>query len=83
MKDLLLGQESAFPEPYLNDPHFALSIEKGMSKRFYAACAAMQGLLPLIALEKKIRFHGEELNVENLISASFVYADELLKQEQQ
>ena len=48
----------------------------GMSKRFYAACAAMQGLLA-----------GGDLNdlqysFEQVIpKLSFMYADEILKQE--
>lgn len=74
-----LGQYPAFPiseeqmdriEKY---PH--MSIMGGMSKRFYAACAAMQGILanPVPDLVK----------MSNSIIAEFAYrvADELLKQE--
>ncbi len=47
--------------------------EKGMSKRFYAACAAMQGLLAN---------PGRGYTVEQLAQVSFESADELLKQEE-
>ncbi len=33
--------ESAFPEPYVNDPNLGISHTPGMSKRFYAACAVL------------------------------------------
>lgn len=46
----------------------------GMSKRFYAACAAMQGLLANPSLHT-LYTHNE------IISFSFEIADELLKQE--
>ena len=45
----------------------------GMTKRFYAACAAMQGLLA----SNRYRV----LKEESLIKESYEYADELLKQE--
>jgi hypothetical protein len=67
-----LGQEPAFPV----DPHtlkFLLATETGISKRFYAACAAMQGLLRSPAV---MRFTDEEI-----ITKAYSLADELLKQE--
>lgn len=54
------------------DKH-AKKIQNGMSKRFYAACAAMQGML---ASPFDIKGGKSEL-----IKMSFEYADELLKQE--
>ena len=67
-----LGQEPAFPN---------LSIltysPEGMSKRFYAACAAMQGLLA----NRYPDVIG--LTTEQLIGVSYECADELLKQENQ
>ena len=54
---------------------------KGMSKRFYAACAAMQGILASPGNEPK----SEETLSEyyrKLVKASYMLADELLKQEQ-
>lgn len=59
----------AFPLPKdrsLNDDG-----KEGMSKRFYAACAAMQGLLA----------SGSYSSMENCIADAYAHADELLKQE--
>jgi hypothetical protein len=54
-------------------------IEEGMSKRFYAACHAMQGLL---ARSQKDFQGNNNLPVPYLVAGfSFEYADELLKQE--
>jgi len=50
----------------------------GMSKRFYAACAAMQGLL---VAGGTIR--NESIAVEELITISYGLSDELLRQEGQ
>lgn len=68
MNENKLGQEPAFPcEHFPQD-----STIEGMSKRFYAACAAMQGLIS---------------NPENkgtsqaCIRLSYEIADELLRQE--
>jgi len=58
-----LGQEPAFPQ---------LEVCDGMSKRFYATCAAMQGLLA---------GRSARLNCEFVAEEAFRYADELLKQE--
>ena len=46
-----------------------------MSKRFYAACAAMQGFIA------GVRGSGDGINTAELIQASYNMADELLKQE--
>jgi len=48
--------------------------QEGMSKRFYAACAAMQGMLANSVLIPR-------LDIEYKIKLSYKYADELLKQE--
>lgn len=61
-----LGQDPAFAacsENYGND---------GMSKRFYAASLAMQGV---------VASRNEMDTVEDLITRSYELADELLKQE--
>lgn len=50
----------------------------GMTKRFYAACAAMQGLC---ALPNKGTFESLEQANELLVKQSYAIADELLKQE--
>ncbi len=70
-----LGEEPVFPmfnsegiPTYLNnDPNF------GMSKRFYAACAAMSAIISRdeTFLDKKI----------GIVAIAYEFADELLKQE--
>jgi hypothetical protein len=62
MSEQKLGQDPAFPVEY---------VTVGMSKRFYAACAAMQGL---------ISHYGVEFE-ESHAKKAFYFADELLKQE--
>ena len=52
--------------------------QEGMSKRFYAACAAMQGLC---AVDDKGTFAIMKEVYEKLIKHSYALADELLKQE--
>jgi len=53
-------------------------IHPGMSKRFYAACAAMQGLL---ANKDLNRFGTHGNDSFDVITQSYKFADELLKQE--
>lgn len=48
-------------------------LNMGMSKRFYAACAAMQGLLANPSIE--------QLAPRDLIPDAYLFADELIKQE--
>jgi len=70
MKENKLGQEPAFAacsDTYGND---------GMSKRFYAACAAMQGLS---VNHLYANTHGSD--PKKLIKTAYELADELLKQE--
>ncbi len=72
-----LGQEPAFPieemQKNTNDSGVSeLVPHLGMSKRFYAACAAMQGLLAN-------RDFNHDLTA--VVKASYDFADELLKQE--
>lgn len=69
-----LGQEAAFPElttEYDGKGNILPFQTKGMSKRFYAACAAMQGLISHYGVA------FEELHIQK----AYYYADELLKQE--
>ena len=81
-----LGQEPAFPiteeqmdriEQY---PH--MSEMAGMSKRFYAARAAMQGLLSneLYLKDAALATKGKNI-VREIVSNAYAFADELLKQE--
>lgn len=81
-----LGDNPAFP---LNDLQ-ARSIEElnkgsvdGMSKRFYAACAAMQGILSNDATLKGAANSGlsNKEKVSVIINQSYIFADELLKYE--
>lgn len=65
-----LGQDPAFPK---NNVH-----EKGMSKRFYAACAAMQGFLSYGVANP---LGTNDPNYELIVKQSYKFADELLKQE--
>lgn len=71
-----LGQEPAFPissEAMKNRPPEHIGV--GMDKRFYAACAAMQG---------QIANRGLSLELNRLsrdVEYAYRYADELLKQE--
>lgn len=69
-----LGQEPAFPLPPEHNDNSMIpnDYDSGMSKRFYAACAAMQGLLSNTYISVRYDIIAEE---------SFEYADELLKQE--
>ena len=75
MENQKLGQEPAFAlsnsELNFNQHGVVKDESNGMSKRFYAACAAMRGLLsnPTIIPSDK------------LAEYSFKYVDELLKQE--
>lgn len=76
-----LGQEPAFQVPtncslkrdkndnIINCP------EDGMSKRFYAACAAMQGMLA------NMYTGGNGYAYSETIDLAYKYADELLSQE--
>lgn len=64
-----LGQEPAFANN-LNSESY---IEDGMSKRFYAACAAMQGLLA----NETAKLLSDEAVAYN----AYKLADQLLKQE--
>ena len=72
MKDKL-GQEPAFATSALLGAGEAV-FQEGMSKRFYAACAAMQGILS-----------GQQLqtlpNDLEIVEMAYELADELLKQE--
>ena len=82
-----LGQESAFPHDeygYINEdmPCNLIESHNGMSKRFYAACAAMQGLLANADWTKSANIPDDfDEYKERIANASYEFADELLKQE--
>ena len=71
-----LGQEPAFPQ---------IDITDGMSKRFYAACAVMQGLLANSQLTSLIASQFKDIDADKansvVVKAVYDIADELLKQE--
>ena len=84
-----LGQESAFVQPFCMDkegnfytPRERSIEDSGMSKRFYAACAAMQGLLANADWTKSANIPDDfDEYKERIANASYEFADELLKQE--
>ena len=78
-----LGQEPAFHTEYGFHKEIGQVSDTGMSKRFYAACAAMQGMLANSYLMEAI---SEEVKTTDgcmffIVRQSYQYADELLKQE--
>ena len=78
MENKKLGQEPAFPElstEYDGKDNVLPYQNKGMSKRFYAACAILTGKLS--------SFQGmiDKPYVEYLVKESYLIADELLRQE--
>lgn len=66
-----LGQEPAFGA-VAGTPQDGY-LQEGMTKRFYAACAAMQGLLA--------NPRSSDESQTSIINASYDIADKLLKQE--
>lgn len=86
-------QQSAYPEILLDTfSEKSCPQEHWMSKRFYAACMAMNGILsshkemlycdkqesiPSIGIKEK-----QILNTNNLVKLSYKIADELLMQEE-
>ena len=80
-----LGQEPAFAmsnsELNFNKQGVVKDESNGMSKRFYAACAAMQGMLA-----HSTRYHCRKEDEaltwkQGMIKEAYELADELLKQE--
>ena len=73
-----LGQEPAFPKDSFQNQY-----QIGMSKRFYAACMAMQGIMANSNWAESMRITDDwDEYRERVASASFEVADELLKQEE-
>ena len=75
MENQKLGQEPAFACTYEMriSGQNKLCYHEGMSKRFYAACAAMQGMLA----NQSVTHIPDEI----VIRTAYKLADELLKQE--
>ena len=82
MENQKLGQEPAFACTYEMKifGQNKLCYHEGMSKRFYAACAAMQGLLSNPSIGRPQSFADVD-GYEEFIKVCYSYADELLKQE--
>jgi hypothetical protein len=83
-----LGQYPAFPNVAFDSEgcftHWEDEGHFGMSKRFYAACKAMQGILSNSEAYKVIIEDADHQNKcfgEMIIKQSYQFADELLKQE--
>ena len=83
MENQKLGQEPAFACTYEMkiSGQNKLCYHDGMSKRFYAACAAMQGMLA-----HSTRYHCRKEDEaltwkQGIIKEAYELADELLKQE--
>lgn len=72
-----IGQETAFPsvsDISHDEYRTIISGTNGMSKRFYAACMAMQGLIANAP-------NGQLHNSSEGCALAYQWADELLKQE--
>jgi len=78
MNDEKLGQEPAFACMYGTSENGYL--QEGMSKRFYAACMAMQGLLSNHVYMDNLAYKFENGDIE-LVKDAYEIADELLRQE--
>lgn len=79
-----LGQEPAFSRAAFANEYGIDKPEGGMSKRFYAACAAMQGLIanPNIARPNPDSNIGTlEDQYKDFSKICYEYADALLRQE--
>jgi len=83
-----LGSNPAFPSEEVTERMGGMitrfSNHRGISKRFYAACAAMQGLLSnhVVVKEGAEIVEGNDREFfEVIIAKSFQAADEILKQE--
>ena len=70
-----LGQEPAFPKQGIHSDIY------GMSKRFYAACLAMQGLLSNSVFMSYMTQEYSDNTDKEVVRNAYELADELLKQE--
>lgn len=83
METLKLVPAPAFPiaDPDMTLPGQSTLETQGMSKRFYAACAAMQGFLSSGRFECLPWILGGLPQPEALVKYTYELADEILKQE--
>lgn len=71
-----LGQEPAFACECISANGSDGHIQEGMSKRFYAACAAMQGIL-------SGQDYRRPIANDEVVKVAYELADKLLEQENQ
>lgn len=87
MKEEKLGQEPAFPLPadvgvHYNSNGVISDPANGMTKRFFAACMAMKGML---AHSTRYHCRPEDSHLtwkQGMIKEAYDLADELLRQEE-
>lgn len=79
MKEEKKGQEPVFPQSgWVLERCGEINFDPmGMSKRFYAATNAMQGLLST----KNSDEHFDRILIKEIVTKSYEIADELLRQE--
>lgn len=87
MKDKKLGQSAAFARPGVEyragyTPSYNEPCD-GISKRFYAACAAMQGMVSTPGIYTTLSDFVDDRVMSIIIGRAYDYADELLKREEQ
>ena len=81
MKDEKLGQSPAYPVSNLEMRGFCGNEQvDGISKRFYAACMAMQGIIQSESFMKNQRESGVS-KTDFVAYWSYRMADEILRQE--
>lgn len=79
-----LGEKPAFPTDRVINRGVYENASQGISKRFYAACCAMQGILASEVMMTMALRGAKGINVKEeivVIKSAYEYADELLKQE--
>ena len=81
MKMEKLGQEPALPIVLQHGLSHDCHVEPGMSKRFFAACAAMQGILSNPAHAEQFLVNDWGVDGRRIAQNAWHCADELLNQE--
>ena len=79
MENNKLGQEPAFPNE--SNAYMQMPDCFGMSKRFYAACVAMQGLLSNSVFMSYMAQEYSDNTDKEVVKNAYELADELLRQE--
>ena len=79
MENNKLGQEPAFAA--ISNGQDVCTTQQGMSKRFYAACVVMQGLLSNSVFMSYMAQEYSDNTDKEVVKNAYELADELLKQE--